>query len=402
MNGIPVNKETADLKSSVNQQKASYSFYDYVITGAGCAGLSLVMHMIRSGAFTDKNILLIDKDSKKANDRTWCFWEQEEGLFQSIVYKQWDHLLFHSKDYKKELAIAPYSYKMIRGKDFYDYCLCEISKHPNIQFIQSAVQHVFSTETSTGVMVDNEVIYCKYLFNSILFGQPELNNHEYWLLQHFKGWIIETEEAAFDPGQAILMDFRTDQEAGTAFCYVLPFSANRALVEYTLFTPQLLEASAYDEGLKQYIEQVLRIKNYRIADTEFGVIPMTNFRFQQSQNNIINIGTAGGYTKGSSGYTFQFIQKASAAMVNQIIEKGYPYPTHKPHGRFHFYDSVLLHILYHQTLPGSSIFTDLFKKNKPQQVLKFLDNETGLGEELSIISTLPTWPFMKAALKQVF
>ncbi|MBL0269421.1 MAG: hypothetical protein IPP99_12350 [Chitinophagaceae bacterium] len=29
-----------------------------------------------------------------------------------------------------------------------------------------------------------------------------------------------------------------------------PFSANRALVEYTLFTEQLLASDAYDEGLK--------------------------------------------------------------------------------------------------------------------------------------------------------
>jgi len=61
--------------------------YDYIITGAGCAGLSLAMHMIHSGRFSDKKVLLVDKDPKRANDRTWCFWEKEEGLFQSIVYK---------------------------------------------------------------------------------------------------------------------------------------------------------------------------------------------------------------------------------------------------------------------------------------------------------------------------
>ena len=60
----------------------------------------------------------------------------------------------------------------------------------------------------------------------------------------------------------------------------------------------------------------------------------------------------------------------------------------------------LLHILYHEKLPGAEIFTQLFKKNKPQQVLRFLDNESTFREELNIISSLPTIPFLKAALRQ--
>ena len=54
--------------------------YDYIIAGAGCAGLSLAVHMIHSGKFSDKKILIVDKDDKQKNDRTWCFWEKEPGL----------------------------------------------------------------------------------------------------------------------------------------------------------------------------------------------------------------------------------------------------------------------------------------------------------------------------------
>jgi lycopene beta-cyclase len=43
----------------------------------------------------------------------------------------------------------------------------------------------------------------------------------------------------------------------------------------------------------------------------------------------------------------------------------------------------------------------MFAKNDPIQVLKFLDNESTLTEELKIISTLQTFPFLKAALKQI-
>ena len=59
--------------------------YDYIILGAGCAGLSLLMRMIGSNQFNDKKILLIDKEQKNKNDRTWCFWEKDKGLFDPVV-----------------------------------------------------------------------------------------------------------------------------------------------------------------------------------------------------------------------------------------------------------------------------------------------------------------------------
>jgi lycopene beta-cyclase len=108
--------------------------YDYIITGAGCAGLSLAVHLIHSGKFRDKNILLIDQDLKKDNDRTWCFWEKQPSLFQPVVYKEWKELQFHSANLSKALEIKPYVYKLIRGIDFYNYCLDIISQQKNISF----------------------------------------------------------------------------------------------------------------------------------------------------------------------------------------------------------------------------------------------------------------------------
>ena len=374
---------------------------DYIITGAGCAGLSLAMHMAASGSFGGKKILLLDQEKKQSNDRTWCFWEKEAGLFQSIVFREWQRIWFADETDRQQLSISPYIYKMIRGIDFYNYCRKELSAHPQISFISEKVESIFSDDKSTGVVVNGEALYCEHVFNSILFEKPVLKKNEYWLFQHFKGWIIETETDAFDPDAATLMDFRTSQQQGTAFCYVLPFSARRALVEYTLFSPSLLEPDAYRQGLELYIRDVLGIAAYRILDEEQGMIPMTNHRFERGRRNITNIGTAGGQTKGSSGYTFQFIQKHSRAIVQAMEKTGRP-GIAAPSSRFHFYDSVLLNILQHGRLPGKEVFARLFRNNPAPRVLRFLDNESSLKEELSLIATLPTLPFTRAALQQLF
>lgn len=372
--------------------------YDYIITGTGCAGLSLAMHLIQSGQFGNKKVLLVDETLKNKNDRTWCFWEKEKGLFEPIVFRQWEKLWFHGEGFSKALSIQPFHYKMIRGIDFYEYCLNEIQKHDNFHLQQGKVEEVFSAE-KTGIVINGQTITCDYIFNSILFEKPVLKPKEHWLLQHFKGWVVQTKDNAFGNDAATLMDFRISQKYGTAFCYVLPFSATEALVEYTLFTPSLLEEEQYDEELKTYIQSILKIQDYLVADTEFGIIPMTNYRFPKKHNRIIHIGTAGGQTKGSSGYTFYFIQKHSKAIVENLVRNGTPYVAPSSF-RFHFYDSVLLHILQHNKLPGKQIFSTLFKKNSAAEVLTFLNNESSIGGELKIISSLPTLPFLKAAIKQ--
>jgi lycopene beta-cyclase len=377
--------------------------YDYIVCGAGCAGLSLLMHMIAKGGFENKKILLVDKDPKKTNDRTWCFWEEEEGLFQPIVKKGWQDLWFHADGVSKKLNIRPYQYKLIRGIDFYNHCLQALSKQPGITFLNAPVASLFSDDAKgTGVVLEDGTTYrAAYIFNSILFQKPILTKKQYWLLQHFKGWFVETKAPAFDESTGTLMDFRTSQETGATFFYVLPFSPTQALVEYTLFSKKLLPDEAYEKALQAYVAQTLGIEHYQVTEKEFGVIPMSNYPFPARQNNIINIGTAGRQTKASSGYTFRFIQKNSKAIVDCLLRGDTTFSKAHAAPRFHFYDSVLLHILYNDTLRGADIFADLFRKNKPQQVLKFLDNETSLREELGIISSLPTLPFSKAAVKQL-
>ncbi len=290
---------------------------------------------------------------------------------------------------------------MIRGVDFYAYCLDLIRQQPNFTIIHGEISQI-SNEDGKGVLHCGGNIYtADFIFSSILLEKPVMGKKDHYLQQHFRGWIIDTRADLFNPEEATLMDFRTGQEAGTTFVYVKPFSANRALVEYTLFTEQLLASDAYDEGLKNYIRQFIGTEDYTITEVENGIIPMTNYRFPSVDGRIIFLGTAGGQTKASSGYTFQFIQKHAARLVQSLIKKGNPFVS-RPGGpvRFRFYDSVLLHVLKNGLVPGDKVFTDLFKKNKPQRVLRFLDNESSLGDELKIISSLPTWPFLKAAIRQ--
>lgn len=372
--------------------------YDYIIAGAGCAGLSFLTRLLQTGRFNQKKILLIDKGPKTTNDRTWCFWEKEPGFFEPIVYKSWDQLWFHANNHSALHNIHPYRYKMIRGEDFYKHCFSIISQYPHVEIVYDTIHEIIGTQLKAG----NELYEAEYIFSSIVFEKPSLKKNQFYLLQHFKGWVIETAEPAFDPDQATLMDFRVSQQHGTTFIYVMPFSRTKALVEYTLVSEKLLQQQDYDNGLKDYLHRFLNIKEHRVLHEEFGSIPMTNYRFPRTDGRIIHLGTAGGQTRPSSGYTFQFIQKQSSSLVKSLVDKGIPLTLIDfSQKRAHWYDGILLRILSQGSLAGDAIFSTLFQKNKATDILQFLDNETGFLKEMKIISVLPKRVFVKAAVQQI-
>jgi lycopene beta-cyclase len=358
--------------------------------------------MLQAAPLKEKKILLIDKDQKNTNDRTWCFWETGPGLFEKTVAHAWEKAWFHAPGFSKLLDIHPYRYKMIRGIDFYRHCLDILRKHPSVDIRVEAVEKITRHGDRVEVQSGNDIYDGEYVFNSILFDRNGSDKPYHNLLQHFKGWIIETKDAVFNPSEATLMDFRPGQDQGTTFVYVMPFTDRKALVEYTLFSPSLLAPEDYDAGLKSYLDQFMGKGEYVILEEEFGIIPMTNYPFRQREGRVMNIGTAGGQTKASTGYTFRFIQKNSEAIVQSLASQKHPYyAIPKSTARFGWYDSVLLNILSYKTLEGRLIFSELFKHNPAPLILKFLDNETSVREELGLLNTLPRLPFMKAGMQEI-
>ena len=372
--------------------------YDYIFAGLGASGMSLLMRIIALPHFKGLRILLIDKGLKNTNDRTWCFWEENEGFFESIVTKSWSNLTFHSPDIDKELSISPYNYKMIRGIDFYNHCWTEIQKHDNIVFHQDEI-----------LELKDNIVSCKkqnfkatYIFNSAYFEINKKNN-EHYLLQHFKGWYLKTENDVFEPHKPTLMDFRVHQDYGCTFVYVMPLNTKEALIEYTLFSPELLSQEEYDKELTTYVNEHLNLKNYVISEEEFGVIPMTNIKFQKSiGKHIINIGTAGGQTKASTGYTFTRIQKQCDQIIQNLESNRHPLHSSKNSKKHVFYDSVLLNVLDKGKYPAWKIFHDMFTKLPPHLVLDFLDDKTTLWEDLKIMWSVHTPTFLKSALQKLF
>ncbi|NTW03236.1 MAG: hypothetical protein HGA19_18500 [Oscillochloris sp.] len=131
----------------------------------------------------------------------------------------------------------------------------------------------------------------------------------------------------------------------------------------------------------------------------YGVIPMTDAPFTIRRSpHVMNIGTAGGMTKASTGYTFQRIQRQSRRTAEQLRASGQPFYTEPPFNRHALMDSVLLNVLDTGREHGKTFFQQLFNRNSPQRVLRFLDEDSSLLEDIALMATVNLPAFITASL----
>lgn len=387
--------------------------YHYIFTGSGLSALMTVYEMLLSGKFEDKSILLIDENAKKVNDRTWCFWDEEDTppkghpskrgeLFGEIVSKKWNQAIFANEKFNRVLELTPYQYKKINGLDFYELVFKKISEHKNIHFLNQKIVDFTELGNHCIVKTENETFTCNKIFNSIYNPEVVTAQTKFPLIhQHFIGWFIKSKEAVFTPNCATFMDFSVEQKGNTRFMYVLPTSSTEALLEYTLFSKNLLSKKEYEAEIQKHIEN-LGITEYEIIEKEQGNIPMTCYPFwKHNTKNIVNIGSAGGWTKASTGYTFKNASKKSKALV-QFLKSQSDFTKFHKKDEFWFYDLLLLDILSSKNQLGSKIFSSMFKSGNSTVIFKFLDEETSLWEDLRVIWRCPKMVFVQALFSRIF
>jgi len=375
--------------------------YDYIITGSGASGLMLAYRMAKDSFFDNASILMIDKEKKTSNDRTWCFWENDKGEWDDLVHKSWNKILFDSHSYKKSIPLQSYTYKMIRSAKFYEKLWNFIESKNNISFIKANVTSILDTAEGALVETSTGQYRAVKLLNSIDLDQKYTRQEEYpVLLQHFTGWFIETKKNIFDDSVATFMDFTVDQKMNTRFMYVLPVSANKALFEYTLFSEDVLTKEEYELELQKYLE-LNSISEYTIIEKEKGIIPMTSFKFwQDNSKNILNIGTVGGWTKASTGYTFKNTSKKTIQLI-AFLKTENDFTNFRKKTRFWFYDLLMLDVLANHNHLGSNLFSKLFQRNSLKKVFRFLDEETSFIEDLRIMLSMPPLRFIIALFRRV-
>ena len=349
--------------------------FDYIIIGGGCAGLSLAYELEVNDKLKDKTLAIIETREEYKRDKTWSFWKVFNHNFDDCVIKSWNNFTINSTDSSHELTNKKFPYQSIDSGKFYKKINSKLSTNSNISFFKNLSE----------INSKNSII-----FNSV--HEKELDKSKLW--QHFQGIEIETPKNIFDEEIINLMDFNCDQRNDVHFFYTLPFTKNKALIE-TTWLSNLEDQSLmdYDLQLENYIKNNLGIKNYKINFTEKGAIPLFHPLIKNNKKTVY-IGSAGGMTRLSTGYTFLNIQEHSKYIVENIdkIEKIKMYNIGK---KYQFLDKIFLRVLKNNPDKMPKIFFKMFKASS-SCVIKFLSNKSNIFEDINIIRRMPKLIFMRA------
>ena len=202
--------------------------FDYIICGGGATGLLLSHSLISDNFFNNKSVLIIEKEPKIENDKTFSFWDNQISILDKIVHKSWERAEFKDSEFTSSFNLDPYKYKMVRSDKFYAFMKKKIDKASNFTYLNASVNNIIQESDINYIETDKGTFQCSIAFSSI-YNPKEFDFKKYPLIkQHFLGWTIETQEDFFDEDKIRFMDFSVDQHQEIRFMYVLPFSKKRS------------------------------------------------------------------------------------------------------------------------------------------------------------------------------
>ena len=298
-----------------------------------------------------------------------------EHNFNDCVKKSWENFSINIPNKTNYLECKKFLYQSIDSGLFYEKINNRLRKNKNIYFFKD-LKEINSRNS--------------FIFNSV----PSFKKNHSNLWQHFCGVEIETQKNIFDDGIFNLMDFDCDQRESVHFFYTLPYSKTKALVETTWLSKMNDRSQMdYDHQIKNYIETKLNLKKYKITYKEEGAIPLFYPTYEETKNKI-NIGTAGGMTRLSTGYTFLNIQEHSK-YIRKNFENISNTKRYEINKKYQFLDGIFLSVLKKNPEMMPSIFFKMFNAS-PKTVIKFLSNKSNFFDDLTIILKMPTLTFIKA------
>ena len=348
--------------------------FDYIIIGGGCAGLSLAYELEIHKKLKNKTLAIIEPREEYKRDKTWSFWKVFEHNFEDCVKKNWDNFTINSPSQIKYVECIKTPYQTIDSGMFYKKIISKLKLNKNIYFFKNINE----------INQNNSII-----FNSV----NKANNIDGTLWQHFYGVEIETPNDFFDDGIFNLMDFACDQRNRVHFFYTLPFTRKNALIETTWISELGNDTlNDYEKQIDNYLSNHLNIRQCKVTYKEQGAIPL----FRQNnvkKKNEIYIGSAGDMTRLSTGYTFLNIQEQSK-YIRENLENIRTVNLFKINKKYDFLDKIFLKVLKNNSREMGNIFYKMFEAES-SSVINFLSNKSNIYQDISIISKMPKWMFIK-------
>ena len=381
--------------------------FEYVILGAGCAGLSLCYYLLEQGV--ESPILILDQKSGFTDDRTWCFWDVEQTPFSQLAIHQWNSWSLHAAGKTVVQATEKHPYLCLTAADFYEHVLKYLSRHENVTLkLGEPVESYKELQEETYVKTSRGAYAARHVFDGR--GLPpgsavfeEARRSATWVPQKFVGLRLRSKEPVFDPDTCTLMDFGVSQERGLRFVYVLPFGGRDALVENVYLSNAEVLAGDHRREIRDYLagRYGLRPDDYEVHGEERGYIPMTDYRFpRRIGERTYSIGMLGGESRPSTGYTFLRIQRYCRHLARSVVSGGEVTEKISPR-RYDLLDRIFLRFMQQQPERCPEVYARMFAGVHPDTLVRFLTERSSPRDDLNLVLAMPKAPFLKTVAQMV-
>ncbi|MDE2423873.1 MAG: hypothetical protein KGN31_06650 [Betaproteobacteria bacterium] len=372
---------------------------DLVIIGAGCAGLGLGVELAKFNNETPKTLLLESREEYQ-NDRTWCFWKGPNSVYSELISHQWTKLIvrFAKEEISCDCSFAPY--QILPSSTFYDFAKQVIDQNSKLtlQMGNKVLKEPLYQEGWWHIETQFGPIRTKTVVDTRPKPYQFLKKTKLW--QSFLGYEIESSRAIFDPSTAQLMDFFHANRKFIGFNYILPQTARKALIEFTVFADKPYLPDELKNQLDQSIREYLNGSDFKISRTESGIIPMgvpsvnLDQRYQNNQG-YVHVGLTAGGARASTGYAFQRIQKWAVDCAQAIKHNGLPISHTVGSFLLTKMDDIFLNVIRNNPELGPTLFMHLFKKVKTKRLVRFLTDTGNILDYIAVVRALPVTPFLK-------
>ena len=366
---------------------------DYLILGGGCSALSFATELIKNNIY-DYTFLIVEQRKKYEDDRSWCFWQNNNDIESKLISKSWKTSSFSLKGNQITHNSNNYYYQYIRSIDFYLHAKSIIKKSVNVNLALGEKVLKISNLNNKYLVYTNKKIY---IANNILDTRPKKNIYvkSPFLFQSFLGYEIIANNNRFDSTAAYIMESMRYEKNNFLFDYILPIKKNRFLVEVTFFSKSKITSKKLDKILlKSLITN--KFKNYKIIRKEYGVIPMgfINKNTYFKNNKYFYAGSIGGAVRPSSGYAFLRIQEWAKKSAINLKENGKPISHPKENIIVYFLDRIFLGVLEKNLSSAPLIFFIFLKRINSKSFFRFMIGVPTLLDYLKVVLSMPKKYFL--------
>lgn len=363
---------------------------DIVVLGAGVSSLMLAERLARSGSRSSR-VILVDPRTGYENDQTWSFWRVAPHAFEPLVEASWQRMAWSSAGWRQTIQSRRYPYQSIPARSFFDRALAAVDADPETE-LRLGCSALSVRDCSRGVEIETTqgALRAAWAIDTRPARAPRGA-----LVQRFAGARIRTGQASFDPGVAGLMESMEVDHHGFSFTYVLPYSADEALVETTRFTTSVLPEGQLQSELDSACARLSR-GGFSVLRTERGAIPMSVERFASPSARVVLAGRRGGAARPSTGYAFLRMAQWADAAAASIADGRQPpgHPAEPPVRRE--LDRIFLRVLMRRPELAPAIFLSLAGGAPADCIIRFLSDRATPIDVAAVVASLPPLPFMAA------